>query len=112
MDTVIFIQDSAGQSFEQLKILFAGIISLASVIVAYRVYSIRRREPWGRALFEIVKLMETDDMRHLRRKVVYASNPEQPGTWTAPGLSSEDTHAALDRWGRTRCRTDRRRHFD
>lgn len=97
--SAVVAQQASSNLLDVLKVVFGGIISIASVYVAILVYLIRKREPWGRSLFEIFKLMETKEMRHIRRQVVYACAPDQPGVWTAPGLNARNTHDAIDRWG-------------
>jgi hypothetical protein len=84
---------------EILKVVFGGIISLASIYIAILMYHVRKREPWGRAYFEIVKLMEKDVIRKVRKKVIYNYPSKYQEDWTAPRLTTEQTQEAIDKWG-------------
>lgn len=86
-------------TLELLKVIFGGIISLASVIIAILVYLIRRREPWGRALFEIVKTMESEKLRSIKKEVVYKYPIDFQVDWAAEDRSPYETREALERWG-------------
>jgi hypothetical protein len=86
-------------TLELMKVIFGGIISLTAVIITFLVYLIRRREPWGRALFEMAKIMESDELRSIRRNVVYKYPIGFQEEWTAENLSVDQTRQAIDRWG-------------
>lgn len=84
---------------EILKVIFGGILSLVSIYIAFLVYLLRKREPWGRAYFEIVKQMEKEEFRIIRKKVIYNYPTEYQEDWEAPDLTSEQTQESIDKWG-------------
>ena len=78
---------------------FSVLFSLLSLVVSFLIYLIRRREPWVQSLIKIMDRLEKDEIRDIRRKIVYKINRDSQGDWIAPGYTSEQTKDGLDRWG-------------
>ncbi len=84
---------------ELIKLIFGGVISLASIAVAVMVYLIRRRQPWAQALFHIVNTLESDEIRLIRHEIIYKCPNDDTGGWAAAGKDANQTQEAIDKWG-------------
>lgn len=80
-------------------VVLSIFISLLSFIIALLVYLIRRREPWAQSLIKIMDRLETDEIRNIRRKIIYRIQRESEGEWVATNHTPEQTKDGIDRWG-------------
>lgn len=83
---------------QNIIIGIALIVSVISVCLSLLSYTIKRREPWAQALFNIMERVETSEMRQIRREIIYRF-PRNSTTWEIQDIPIKKIEFAIDRWG-------------
>lgn len=89
----------ASETAHLLILAVSSAIASVAALVVLLTYLIRRREPWANALLSIMDRLETTEIRHIRRNVIYLYPRDHDGEWHAPDMDGQQTKAAIDLWG-------------
>ncbi|HEX2897196.1 MAG TPA: hypothetical protein VHP63_04010 [candidate division Zixibacteria bacterium] len=82
-----------------VNLITAGLFTIATFVLAYLAYTIQKRQPWAQALFEIVKFLESDDVRHIRHDIIYKCPKDSGNTLEIEGIKPHEAKQSIDKWG-------------
>lgn len=76
--------------------IIALIISVINLIIYVLMFLIRRKEPWAQSLINLVDRIENEELRRIRREVIYKLSRDD---WSVNDMEKEEVEKKIDRWG-------------